>query len=84
MGAENIRHHIRRGYVSELDYQRDEEHYGISWETENLSEAKEVDYKETGTAVDCFDFAIWGDFINHDWHKDEQDFEHQEGNLGSD
>jgi hypothetical protein len=81
MGAEHIPHHVRRGYASELDYKREEERFGISWETENISESKEVDCRETEAAVDNFDFATWSD---HDWHQEEQDFEHQEGNLGPD
>ena len=83
-GAEYIPHHVRRGHANELDYKRDEERFGISWETENISESKEVDSLETEDATDTFDFAMWSDLINHDWHKDEQDFEHEEGNLGPD
>jgi hypothetical protein len=87
MGADSIpipHRHVRRGYDSEIDYKRDEERFGISWETENISESKEVDCRETEAAGDTFDFAMWSDLINHDWHQEEQDFEHQEGNLGPD
>jgi hypothetical protein len=84
MGAEYIPHHVRRGCANELDYKRNEERFGISWETEATSESKEVDCLETEDAADAFDFAMWSDLVNRDWHKEEQDFEHQEGNLGPD
>ena len=84
MGAEHIPFHIRRGYANEEDYKRDEERFGISWETEHVSESNGVDCRETKAAEDTFDFAMWSDLINHDWHQEEQDFEHQEGNLGPD
>ena len=34
--------------------------------------------------VNPFDFGMWNSLLNYDWHKDADDYEHQEGNLGPD
>jgi len=66
--------------ISELNELEDQR----ALERTRLASMRQVESNETETAPSVFDFAMWSDFINHNWIQDEQDFEHKEGKLGPD